>query len=127
MEIAKLGASSNRGGHRGGLQRSRVRGEDPEAKVQTYMASGLPVVCTPSAADRMCIKHGKTGFFAHGEEEWYSVLAHLVEDGTLRERVGRAARESVLKHASIDAVGEAYCRFFKRCGIRDGSRTEEPA
>ena len=41
------------------------------AKVVSYMAAGLPVVCTPSEADRRVIAHGKTGFFANHDHEWY--------------------------------------------------------
>jgi hypothetical protein len=34
------------------------------------MGAGLPVVCTPSEADRGVITHGETGFFARDDREW---------------------------------------------------------
>jgi len=42
----------------------------PPTKVVTYMGAGLPVVCTPSEADRGVITHGETGFFARDDREW---------------------------------------------------------
>lgn len=94
-----------------------IKQRKPAAKVQTYMATGLPVVCTPSAADRLCIDDGKTGFFATTDDEWHDRLKRLIEDASLREKIGRAARESILKQADIGVVGEQYLRFFKDSGV----------
>ena len=89
-----------------------IQRRKPPTKVQNYMAAGLPVVCTPSEADRLVVEDGRTGFFAHSEDEWYHRLRALVEDAGLRERVGRAARESVLATANLERVAALHVNLF---------------
>lgn len=84
----------------------------PATKLITYMGAGLPVVCTPSAADREVIEHGKTGFFAYTDEEWIHYLKMLIEDAPLRERMGRAAREAAVARFSIEQVTRQYTAIF---------------
>ena len=83
-------------------------------KVVSYMAAGLPVVCTPSEADRRVIAHGETGFFAYEDREWHACLAALVTDPSLRERVGTAARQHVLEEYGVDRIVADYLRLFDR-------------
>lgn len=95
-----------------------IQRRKPPTKVQNYMAAGLPVVCTPSEADKLVIADGRTGFFAHSEDEWYQRLRALVEDVNLRERVGRAARESVLRTANIERVAALHLDLFRAVRAR---------
>ena len=83
-------------------------------KVVSYMAAGLPVVCTPSEADRRVIAHGETGFFAYEDREWHACLGALVTDPSLRERVGTAARQHVLEGYGVDRIVADYLRLFDR-------------
>lgn len=84
----------------------------PPTKVVTYMGAGLPVVCTPSVADRRVITHGETGFFAYDDAEWYACLAALVTDASLRERIGTAARRSVRARFGVDRIVADYVGLF---------------
>jgi glycosyltransferase involved in cell wall biosynthesis len=84
------------------------------AKVASYMAAGLPVVCTPSEADRRVIAHGTTGFFASEDHEWHACLRALVTDASLRERIGRAARQDVTERYGADRIATEYLRLFDR-------------
>jgi hypothetical protein len=84
----------------------------PSTKIVSYMAAGLPVVCTPSAADRMVIEHGKTGYFACTDEEWYAYLKRLAEDPGLRQKMGQAGKEYVSRHFSIPKITEKYITLF---------------
>jgi len=83
-------------------------------KVVSYMGAGLPVVCTPSDADRRVITHGETGFFAYDDREWHACLADLVTDPSLRERVGTAARQHVLERYSVERIVAEYLQLFDR-------------
>ena len=76
------------------------------------MAAGLPVICTPSAADRGVIEHGITGFFAYTDEDWYEYLKLLFEDTKLREKIGKAAKEFALCHYNIGEITDQYICFF---------------
>ncbi|MGF1450429.1 MAG: glycosyltransferase [Opitutales bacterium] len=89
----------------------------PGAKVQTYMASGLPVVCTPSRADLELIEHGKNGFFAYNDDDWYELLKQLILSPELRERVGRQARADVVSRFGVPTLGEKYLEFFREMQI----------
>jgi hypothetical protein len=86
----------------------------PPTKVVSYMGAGLPVVCTPSEADRRVIVHGETGFFAYDDREWHACLRALVTDPSLRERVGRAARRHVEERYGVARVVDDYLRLFDR-------------
>lgn len=92
----------------------RYQQRKPSTKVQSYMAAGLPVVCTPSEADRRVITHGQTGYLAHDDREWYACLADLVTDPLLRERVGTAARRHVTERYGADRVVADYLQLFDR-------------
>ena len=81
-------------------------------KVVSYMATGLPVVCTPSAADRRVIRHGETGFFASDDRAWRDCLRALVTDASLRERIGRAARRHVTEQYGVERIAGEYLRLF---------------
>jgi glycosyltransferase involved in cell wall biosynthesis len=84
----------------------------PNNKVITYMAAGLPVVCTPCVADRGVIEEGVTGFLAEDDAAWEAALRRLVAEEGLRERIGRAARARALQACGLDRIGAAYLRLF---------------
>lgn len=87
----------------------------PSNKVLSYMAAGLPVVCTPTEADKLIMEHGKTGFFACTDEEWYTYLKKLIEDPALRKEMGMRGREYVWQHFTIEAITRKYLNFFDEC------------
>ena len=86
----------------------------PSTKIVSYMAAGLPVVCSPSAADKLVIEHGRTGFFAYTEEDWYHYLKMLILNGELRRRIGEAAREYVINNFNIHTITQKYLDCFDR-------------
>jgi|GEM_PF-2043187 len=84
----------------------------PATKVLTYMAAGLPVVCTPSEADVRVLEHGVTGYFAYSDEEWRDCLEKLINDAALRERIGIAGRKFVAREFSVAKTAVRYIDFF---------------
>ena len=84
----------------------------PPTKIVSYMSSGLPVICTPSTADEKIIEHGKTGFFAHSDDDWYRHLRSLILDPKLREKTGVAARKYTHQHFSIEKIAALYTEIF---------------
>jgi hypothetical protein len=97
----------------------------PSTKVLSYMAAGLPIVCTPSSADRLVIEHGTTGFFAYTDEEWYAYLKRLAEDPDLRRQMGQAGKEYVLRHFSIPKITEKYIDLFDALIERERNKNSE--
>lgn len=70
-------------------------------KAIQYMALGVPVVSSPTGENRHVVTDGETGLYAATEQQWHDCLSRLVEDDTLRERLGRAGRESVVRRYSL--------------------------
>ena len=63
--------------------------------VAEAQASGLPAVVCGTGGPRECIQPGTSGFVvpAGGDEEFFSRIEHLLDDDTLRVRMGLAARD----------------------------------
>jgi glycosyltransferase involved in cell wall biosynthesis len=61
-------------------------------KVLQYMAAGLPVVANPVGVHKDLVRHGETGFLAHGPGQWVEALGRLAHDPGLRRRMGQAGR-----------------------------------
>jgi glycosyltransferase involved in cell wall biosynthesis len=57
-------------------------------KVLIYMAAGVPVICSPTGGNLEVVRDGVNGFFASNSEEWFEKLSLLIEDRSLRERLG---------------------------------------
>ncbi len=84
----------------------------PSNKILSYMAAGLPVVCTPSEADKAVMKHGKTGFFAYSDEEWLEYLKALILNAGLRRAVGQAARRHAIENYNLREITKKYLALF---------------
>ncbi len=72
-------------------------------KLIQYMAIGIPAVASPVGVNADIVTHGVNGFLAHHAEDWESLLLQLINDASLRERIGDAARQTVKEHYSIEA------------------------
>ena len=91
---------------------NEIQRRKPSNKVLSYMAAGLPVICTPTAADELIMEHGKHGFFAYTDEEWYRALKTLVEQPNLRKSMGMAGREFVWQHFTLEKIIAKYTQLF---------------
>jgi O-antigen biosynthesis protein len=71
-----------------------------EAKSEVkFLEAALVEVCTvasPTGPFRRAIRPGETGFLADDAASWAAILRRLLEDATLRRRIGRAAYRDVL-------------------------------
>lgn len=79
-------------------------------KVQEYMASGLPVVVPDFACNREVVSDGITGLlFTPGDErDLAEKIRFLAQNATVRERIGRQAREEILRRFTWERTwGEA--------------------
>ncbi len=84
------------------------------AKVLAYFAAGVPTVASNVSSHRFYVKDGANGFLAGTLTEWEERLERLVADADLRERIGRAGRESAEREFSIEAVVPKYLELFER-------------
>lgn len=73
----------------------------------------IPTVAS-DVAPYKCIQHGKNGFLATNKEQWVKYLSKLVEDATLRKTIGKAAKQEVLDHWTVDKFLPEYEKLFKK-------------
>lgn len=69
-------------------------------KLVQYLMSGLAVVADRAGSNADVIEDGINGFIVDTPEQWTERLAQLIEDKDLRERMGRAARQTALDRYS---------------------------
>jgi len=64
-------------------------------KILEYMAAGLPSVISPVGVNAHIIQNNISGFFAKNDQEWIDALSTLIEDVSLRKKMGAEARAFV--------------------------------
>ena len=69
-------------------------------KIRQFMAVGVPCVASPVGIIPELIQDGINGFLAHSEEEWIEKLSRLIDDPTLRSRMGEKARATIAERYS---------------------------
>jgi glycosyltransferase involved in cell wall biosynthesis len=71
-------------------------------KLIQYMACGLPVVASPVGMNTEVVTHGENGFLATTEEEWIHGLKTLIQDASLRKRMGEKGLELVRERFTVE-------------------------
>lgn len=79
----------------------------------TYMACEIPSVFSPVGVNCDIIKHGVNGFLAGSNDEWIKVLSMLIESPELREKTGKAGRQTVVEKYSVEANKHKYLESFE--------------
>lgn len=73
-------------------------------KAIEYAALGTPAVCSPVGLNLRVFRDGENVLLARTHEEWVRAICRLIEDASLRERLGAAARASAQQNYSFDRV-----------------------
>ncbi|MEP1034882.1 glycosyltransferase family 4 protein [Ekhidna sp.] len=68
-----------------------------------YMALEIPTIMSPVGVNSDIIQNGKNGFLAATTKEWVDTLSILIEDASLRDKVGKAGRITVENGYSVEA------------------------
>ena len=58
------------------------------------------------------ISHGENGFLAKNEKEYEQNLLNLIKDNTLRLKMGKKAREMVVKKFNWSRCADEYLKFY---------------
>lgn len=82
-------------------------------KALQYMALGIPTICSPVGVNSTIIKDGTNGFLADGREEWIEKLKQLMHSPELRQKLGRAGRETVEREYSAKAIAPKVLDVFR--------------
>jgi glycosyltransferase involved in cell wall biosynthesis len=89
--------------------------------INQAMANGLPVVCGPAdGTGTDLVADGVNGYYREHYDcnEWAALIAGILTDQALRERMARASDERVLRVASLDGM----CRGFATAILRSAGR-----
>ncbi len=70
-------------------------------KALQYMALKIPTLASPVGVNQKIIDHGVNGFLCYNEKDWLTYLEKLISNKSLREDLGKAARQKVIKHYSV--------------------------
>lgn len=62
-------------------------------KVIQYMGVAVTPVCSPVGMNNEIIQEGITGFLPKNDNEWISTIGKLIEDPSLRQKIGLNARK----------------------------------
>jgi glycosyltransferase involved in cell wall biosynthesis len=81
-----------------------VSGSGIKTKVLEAMACGLPVIALPDAVSGILVENKRHCLVATGPTEFVQFYSLVMNDPTFAERIGRAARELVMRSYSIEAA-----------------------
>jgi glycosyltransferase involved in cell wall biosynthesis len=83
-------------------------------KIIQYQGVGVPVVCTPVGINKELVEDGANGFWAMTPEEWKEKLSLLIENPSLRERMGREGRKRVMRDYTYEACAPRLFSILTR-------------
>ena len=81
-------------------------------KALQYMAMEIPVVASPIGVNTEIIQDGVNGFLASTEEEWIEKITLLIDDPILRQKLGKAGRQTIIEKYSVKANEHKYLALF---------------
>lgn len=82
-------------------------------KMLQYMATGLPVVVSPVGMNAEVLNLGEVGIGAATETEWVDALIALIENHSLRVRLGAEGRRVVESTFSIPIIAPKIAHVFR--------------
>ena len=72
-------------------------------KATIYMAGSIPVVCSSIGENVKIIQNGNNGFLANNTDEWVEKLSLLIDNPSLRTKVGETGFNYVKTNYSIES------------------------
>ncbi|MBU0489556.1 MAG: glycosyltransferase family 4 protein [Bacteroidetes bacterium] len=77
-----------------------------------YMALEIPTIMSPVGVNTEIIQDGENGFLANSENEWFEKICLLIENSELRQKLGKAGRQTVIERYSVESQKERYLKLF---------------
>lgn len=77
-----------------------------------YMAMETAAILSPVGVNKQIIKDGENGYLALHEEDWFRNLSLLIENKEHRRKIGKAGRDTIVKHYSTEVYKNKYYEYF---------------
>ena len=84
-------------------------------KLLQYMSHRKPVIASAVGANRSTVQHGRNGFLATTNSEWYDAFEILINDRALRERMGRESLHIFETRFERSIIQEKIASIVKSC------------
>ena len=81
-------------------------------KALQYLALGIPALVSPVGVNTHIVQHQVEGYHCITEEDWYQCLTEMLTNPSRRSDMGRAGREKVVKHYSVQSNAENFLSLF---------------
>jgi len=82
-------------------------------KLLQYMSLEIPSIATPIGVNSEIVKEGENGFTAITQDQWEQSLTKLIEDPSLRMKLGKAARQTVIDDYSLEVWFPKIVSLYK--------------
>jgi glycosyltransferase involved in cell wall biosynthesis len=86
-------------------------------KLLQYMAVGIPVVASPVGMNRQIVEDGSNGFLAANDTEWLDQLRRLCRGMSLRAKMGRGGRETVVNRYGTDKLFKVFFESLQQVDL----------
>lgn len=86
-------------------------------KLIQYMASGLPVVASAVGANNEIVRHAETGYLVKSLEAWCACLETLLQNATLRQKMGEAGRARVVQQYCMTQTAPKLAGLIRAAAI----------
>ena len=82
-------------------------------KIIQYLGVGVPAVCTPVGINRDVIEDNVNGLWANTKDEWIEKLSVLVENASLREKMGKEGRRKIMDEYTVQVCAPKLIEWIK--------------
>lgn len=77
-----------------------------------YMSLEVATIMSPVGVNNEIIRDGENGFLAGEEGEWLDKLSKLIDSPELRDKMGKAGRQTIIDHYSFESQKNRYLKIF---------------
>lgn len=82
-------------------------------KIIQYLGVGVPAVCTPVGINRDVVHDGVHGLWANTKDEWIEKLSTLIENASLREKMGGEGRRKIMDAYTVQTCAPKLIEWIK--------------
>jgi glycosyltransferase involved in cell wall biosynthesis len=83
-------------------------------KIIQYLGVGVPAVCTPVGINRDVVEDGVNGLWAVTKDEWIERLSMLIENSSLRVKMGKEGRKKIMDQYTVQVCAPKLMEWITK-------------